>query len=551
MISTLASIKPKIEKYITMICALYDVDVDICDNDLIRIAGTGGNNTMIGEHLASGRLSKKAMEERKCIIAKAPMEEEMCIGCINRNICIERCGMTFPIIYDDIVLGAINITALSEAQETELTNEQDKFVLFMQSICDLITLTVREHENFLIQSANLKIQEKLINVINDGVLIIDENNRPEFINRRGTKILGYTLGQIQYLTSIRQFSIKPLNLYDNDLSSCRITVRGETRILTGYFHDAGNLPNGKNSRIFVFFDMKSPEKELHYSDGFKVKGFDNLIGQSSVFLDMLAKCKAASEHLDPVLLCGEPGSDLPLLARIMHNEGPLYRNDFVFIEKDTSLHNISNCTLFVENASVLTSDMSRKLMNIIEERESLNCKVICCRQTAFNSNQTQDVFMTELYYFTEANIINVPPLRARGTDVCLLAENFLNHTTSAKRKKIQLCKSVYDLLMDYKWPGNITELKNVMDTIVVHASSGSSTIKAEQLPDDLLGRLTSNRTNDFNLKTSEKNMIIKALNEYSGQKGSKALAAKKLGISTATLYRKIHEYGIEKNRNYK
>ena len=90
-----------------------------------------------------------------------------------------------------------------------------------------------------------------------------------------------------------------------------------------------------------------------------------------------------------------------------------------------------------------------------------------------------------------------------------------------------------------------------MDTIVVHASSGSSTIKAEQLPDDLLGRLTSNRTNDFNLKTSEKNMIIKALNEYSGQKGSKARAAKKLGISTATLYRKIHEYGIEKNRNYK
>ena len=550
----LTAIRPKIEKYINMICTLYDVDVDVCDDLLIRIAGTGINNKRIGERLTSGRISQKAINEKTYVIAKSPMEEEICQGCINQDICIKRCGMTFPIIYNDDAIGAINITALSRKQEAELMEQQEKFVLFMQSICDMITLTVKEHESYILQENNMKLQQRLINVINDGVMVLDRDNNILFVNKRCEKVLGYNLRQLTYLARIRQLSLKTYRNGDGGFSSCRLTVRDTSLDLTGNFYDIDAAsPEGKHT-IFVFFDIRNTNEEIAPYVSFKKRGFDDLIGKSPAFVEMLEKCRKAAPALSPVLLTGETGTGKSLMAHIMHNESPLYKNRFIDVLYRGSILQYTeaeNCTLYIRDIAAMSAEDQQALLQIISTNHKHNCRVICSSTNPPEGVSGAGMICPELFYILDINTIGVPALRRRSADIKLLSENHIKYSNLYAKKNISFSKEIYDKFLDYNWPGNIRELENTITYIVEHADMDEGKLGIDKLPSVINEKLSGPQNNDYDLRHAEKALIIKALNEFSDSTGGKVMAAKKLGISTATLYRKMASYNITKSPGYR
>ena len=145
-------------------------------------------------------------------------------------------------------------------------------------------------------------------------------------------------------------------------------------------------------------------------------------------------------------------------------------------------------------------------------------------------------------------LLEVPPLRERREDIVLLANHYLKYFSDKNRKKIDsVAPEALSALSQYDWPGNVRELKNIMERVAV--LSRSNTIAWEQLPDDIRrkDKLENRQSSAAKVKNSatiqemEQEMIRRTLIEANR---NKSLAAKKLGISRRTLYRKLAEYKI-------
>jgi transcriptional regulator with PAS, ATPase and Fis domain len=170
--------------------------------------------------------------------------------------------------------------------------------------------------------------------------------------------------------------------------------------------------------------------------------------------------------------------------------------------------------------------------------------------TATNKTLIDEVkagrFREDLYYRINVIYIKVPPLRERKEDIPLLVESFVKHFAFANGKKITTVDTeAMDALVRYDWPGNIRELKNIIERMVV--LSNEEIIHLPNVPEDIRAgkkpEMYQEKSNEpISLSVMEKEHIKRVLDEV---RGNKSLAAKKLGISRRTLYRKLDEYQLD------
>ncbi len=148
-------------------------------------------------------------------------------------------------------------------------------------------------------------------------------------------------------------------------------------------------------------------------------------------------------------------------------------------------------------------------------------------------------FREDLFYRLSVFELYVPPLRERGKDIGMLIDYFLDRFRLAHgRPNLNFSKPAREKLLGYSWPGNVRQLRNVIDSAVVLAAG------EEILPEDLGLRDTGdNELMSLKLEDWERKLIAEALRRTDGNVPE---AARLLGIGRATLYRKIEEYGIER-----
>ncbi len=163
---------------------------------------------------------------------------------------------------------------------------------------------------------------------------------------------------------------------------------------------------------------------------------------------------------------------------------------------------------------------------------------------ATNRNLTQEMmngrFREDLYYRLNVIPVMLPALRERKDDIPLLAKHFRKVYSSANGKRIkEFSQEVMQIFLDYDWPGNVRELQNVVEHAVILAKK--EIITEVDLPHNLKGAIPGTEANITSLKTTERNLIMKVLEET---KGNKYQAAKKLGITRSTLYGKLRRHGI-------
>ena len=148
-------------------------------------------------------------------------------------------------------------------------------------------------------------------------------------------------------------------------------------------------------------------------------------------------------------------------------------------------------------------------------------------------------FREDLYYRLSVFELTLPPLSERDTDIELLIDAFLDHYRHQHgRPRLKLSNSARNKLLSYQWPGNVRQLRNVIDSAVVLADGN------EIKPSDLgLREVGDEELDSLKISDWEKKLIQEALGRT---KGNVVEAAKMLGIGRATLYRKLEEYGIQK-----
>ncbi|MCA9135621.1 MAG: sigma 54-interacting transcriptional regulator [Planctomycetales bacterium] len=304
--------------------------------------------------------------------------------------------------------------------------------------------------------------------------------------------------------------------------------------------------------------------------------FDELIGDSTVMVRLKEKISRVANANGCVLIRGESGCGKELVARAVHRsskrskrpmltvncaaipseliESQLFghkKGSFTGADSDHEgwFQQAHTGTLFLDEIGELTLEGQAKLLRILEghpflqvggtQEVHVDVRVIAATNRDLAEFVREKRFREDLFYRLSVFELFLPPLRERGDDLDLLIDHFLNHFRQQHgRAKLALSKAARTRMRDYMWPGNVRQLRNVIDSAVVMADED------EIQPDDLgLRDAGTSRLDTFRIAEWEKRLISKALNQTDGNVPE---AAKLLGISRATAYRKITEYEIDR-----
>ncbi|MCA9262834.1 MAG: sigma-54-dependent Fis family transcriptional regulator, partial [Planctomycetales bacterium] len=303
---------------------------------------------------------------------------------------------------------------------------------------------------------------------------------------------------------------------------------------------------------------------------------NDLIGESASMAKLKELISRIAKATGCVLVRGESGSGKELVARALHRASPRSDRPLLavncaavpenLIESQlfghaegaftgaTSEHvgwfrQADTGTLFLDEIGELPLDAQAKLLRILEGHPFLpvggtreirvDVRVIAATNRDLKECVRQKTFREDLYYRLSVFELVVPPLRDRGDDIAVLLDHFLAHFKQRHgRTQLELSDAARQKLLSYPWPGNVRQLRNVIDSAVVLASG--STIHVEDLG------LYDAGTEDLDtLKISEwERKLMRLALQRTG--GNVPESAKLLGIGRATLYRKLDEYGIER-----
>ncbi len=305
-------------------------------------------------------------------------------------------------------------------------------------------------------------------------------------------------------------------------------------------------------------------------------GYDEQIGDSKVMRELKNKIARVSTAPGCVLVRGESGTGKELVARAIHRssqradspmisvncasipedlmESQLFGHkagSFTGADRDHSgfFQQADLGTLFLDEIGELTLEGQAKLLRILEghpflpvgatEEMQVDVRVIAATNQDLQSYVQKKKFREDLYYRLSVFDLHLPPLRDRGDDVALLIDFFLDHFRKERgRLPLKLGDAARSQLLKYSWPGNIRQLRNVIDSAVVLAEED------EIRPCDLgLRDSGSERLDSLKIEQWERKLIAEALKRVGGNVPE---AAKLLGIGRATLYRKIEVYNIQR-----
>ncbi|WP_298435931.1 sigma-54 dependent transcriptional regulator [Geobacter sp.] len=307
-------------------------------------------------------------------------------------------------------------------------------------------------------------------------------------------------------------------------------------------------------------------------------GAERIIGGNPGMVRIYEIIEAVKDSGSSVLITGETGTGKELIARSLHYGSVRRDRPFVAVncaaiprelmeselfgyEKGAfsgavarrvgRFEAAAEGTIFLDEIGELDLSLQAKLLRVLQEKEierlgnnrkiKVNFRVISSTNRDLKKDVAAGTFREDLYYRLNVVQINVPPLRERKDDIPLLAAEFCKEFGLKERKELMLTNEVVRILSDYDWPGNIRQLRNIIERAAVLVKGGR--ITPRQLPDEVLGGGVSERGNNESqtLRELQADAIRNALREC---RGNKTLVAKTLGISRKALYKRLNELNL-------
>ncbi len=306
--------------------------------------------------------------------------------------------------------------------------------------------------------------------------------------------------------------------------------------------------------------------------------FVRIVGQTPVMRSLCSTINSLKDSRSSVLIQGETGTGKEVIARNLHFRSSRSDKPFVAVNcaaiprelLESELFGYekgaftgaaatrigrfeeAGCgSLFLDEIGELELTLQSKLLRVLQEREierlgsnrkiKVDFRLLSSTNRDLRAEVQSGRFREDLFYRINVVQIDVPPLRDRPDDIPLLVTEFLNDYCLRENKSVVLADGVMDILVAYSWPGNIRQLSNVIERAVV-LTEGKS-ISVAHLPPDIRSRRKEQPGETIRpLREMELEAVSQALQECCGNKSE---AAKKLGISRKTFYKRLKQAGIE------
>ena len=584
---TLKYIKDEIQKIAEAIEAVLNIDVTIVDENLVRVAGTGIYVQKLGKKVEGYSAFKKSILEQSTIIITDPSCDEICKECSSRLDCKEFAEMCCPILCDGKSYGVIGLIAFDKKQADKINNNYENLINFLGKMADLISNKLKAQIKAYELELEKKKLETLLNSMDKAIVSIDTYGNIDRYNSKFKKIfkLNHTVHNENIFNILDFMKNTSISKFEKEKSNS-FYYKKENYILRGVYNVSNiTLNNELKGYVIDFIDKKDAIKNYNkINKDYKIM-LDSIIGESDIIKSTKNEALIASKSTSTVLITGESGTGKELFARAIHNHSKRSENPFIAVNCAAIPDNLLESELFGYEEGAFTGakkggnlgkfeladkgtiyldeigDMSlhlqAKLLRVLQEKElnkigsnynkTIDVRVIAATNKNLEEMVSSGLFREDLYYRLNVIPISLPSLRERKEDIPLLIDFMVKEYSKKLDKDVDdVEKDVLEALLKYKWPGNIRELQNIIEYSVNMCSSNIVTI--DLLPNKIKQNKKNEKIVDFEeietLEEIERREIIKALNKYKDYKRDKELVAKVLGISRATLYRKLDKYNI-------
>ena len=310
---------------------------------------------------------------------------------------------------------------------------------------------------------------------------------------------------------------------------------------------------------------------------------EGIVGTSASIGDILRMISRLKDSRTPVLITGESGTGKELVARAIHFRGSMAKTPFVAVDcgslvptlmeselfgyekgaftgatrsKSGLFQAANGGTIFLDEIGELPLEMQAKFLRVLQEKEvrpvgsndkrAVEVRVIAATNRDLEASYRARTFRKDLYFRLNVVTVHLPPLRERRSDIPILIHHFLDR--HARGANLQVTPAAMKSLLNYEWPGNVRELENCIaravtlsERNVIDVGDLPPAIRCEPSPVKALTPQESAALCTTALAEIERMTILRVFEQTHDDK---ALAGKMLGISRATLYRKLKRYNI-------
>ena len=581
----LKDIKNEIQNIAEAILAVLGIDVTIVNQDLVRIAGTGIYLKSIGEKVKGYSAFKKSLIEKVDILINDPSCNSICKECDKSLDCKEYAEVCCPIICEEKSYGVIGLIAFTKEQAKIINSNKENLLNFLGKMADLISNKLKAQ----IRTYELELEKKKLEILIDSmdkaIVSINKYGKIEKYNSKFIEI--FKLDNDIYnkdISEILSFTKRTKDNYENKTYSFYYK-KGNYTLNGVYSINKIILKNELKGYVIDFIDKKNAIKNYNRINKDYRITLDSIIGESDAIKSTKREALMAAKSTSTVLITGESGTGKELFARAIHTHSDRCDNPFIAVNCAAIPDNLleselfgyeegaftgakkggklgkfelaNRGTIFLDEIGDMSLNLQAKLLRVLQEKElnkigsksntSIDVRIVAATNKDLESMVSKGTFREDLYYRLNVIPISLPSLRERKDDIPLLINYMIKEYSIKLNKHVTgIDEDVLNLLINHRWSGNIRELQNIIEYSVNMSSNSIITM------DIILNRIknieyievTKSNEDIRRLDELEKKEIIKAINKYKDYKKDKELIAKALGISRATLYRKIEKYKI-------
>lgn len=378
--------------------------------------------------------------------------------------------------------------------------------------------------------------------------------------------------------------LKRIKEINPDVSVIMITAYGDIDLAVRSLKEGASdfivKPWHNEKLLATIQDIAS--QNLHKSSPARRQQGDSsdMIGRSDVMLDILSKIEKIAPTDANILILGENGTGKELVAKEIHEKslraskplvkvdigaltGSLFESElfghkkgaFTDAREDRAgrFEAANGGTLFLDEIGNITLQQQAKLLSALQNRQitrlgsnqviPIDIRLICATNIPLHELANENRFRKDLIYRINTVEIIVPPLRNRKEDIVLLTDHFLRiYSEKYFKNGVRLSESAIQKLMNYHFPGNVRELQYIIERAVI--MSGKDYLDADDLifsPIEYSNQAVADISGETRLSNIEKNTIVRVIEK---NKGNISKAAKELGITRTSLYRKLGKYEI-------
>lgn len=431
-------------------------------------------------------------------------------------------------------------------------------------------------------------REAIVNSSHNGVIAIDREGNISVVNEHARKILGIDVEMkdkkitdlIPHSDMIRVLETGKIELGDI------ATVNNTSIVINRFPVIVNDRIVGAVSNFRELTDIQNMElklrKKLHQK-GLEAKyRISDIVGESTEIQEAKELSLRFAKTSATVLITGESGTGKEMFAQGIHLASDRATGPFVDVNcaalpeslleselfgyeegaftgarkggKEGLFELAHGGTLFLDEIGEMPIQIQSLLLRVLQERAlrrvggerviPVDVRIIAATNRNLEEDIVDQSFRPDLFYRLNVLNLELPPLRKRKEDIPALVKSIVEIFNEQREVKINhIDPELFSLLMQYDWPGNIRELRNIIELLVVLEQGSSLSVKDNDIISKRLKKKTFNKEEVMSIKDMEMKLILTTLDKNNQ---NKTLAAEALGIDRSTLWRKIREYNLDK-----